>query len=105
MDLLSFDHDVIDLGLDHFADVITEHVVHASLVCGTSIPQTEGHGSVAIHAIRGDERSSELVGLFHLDLVIAEVGVKEGHGFTSCCGINDLVNPRQRVGNLWTCFI
>jgi hypothetical protein len=105
VNLLRFDHDVIDVDLDYSADVTIEHVVHSSLVCEAIIPQTEGHGSVAIHAIRVGERSHELVGLFHHDLVIVGVGFKEGHGFASRCRIIDLVNPRQRIGNFWTCFI
>jgi hypothetical protein len=79
VNLLCFDHDVIDLGLNHSTDVITKHVVHTTLVCGTNISQIEGHGSVVVHVVRGDKRSRELVRLFHLDLVITEVGVKEEH--------------------------
>ena len=63
------DYDVIDVGLDRSANVFAEHVVHAPLVCRTRIPQTERHGNITIHAERCDERSRELVGLFHPDLV------------------------------------
>jgi hypothetical protein len=105
VNLLRLDYDVVDVDLDRCTDVIAIHVVHASLVCGTNVPQSEGHGSIAIHAILGDQRSRELVGLFHPDLVVEGVGIKEGHGFTSHSGINDLVNPRQRVGIFRTCFI
>jgi hypothetical protein len=31
----------------------------------------KGHGCVTIHAMRGDERGHELVGLFHPDLAVA----------------------------------
>jgi hypothetical protein len=64
------DYDVIDVSLDRSTNVFTEHVVHAPLVCRTRIPQTKWHGNVAVHAKRCDERSRELVGLFHPDLVI-----------------------------------
>jgi hypothetical protein len=64
------DYDVIDVSLDRSADVLSEHVVHAPLVCRTCIPQTKWHSNIAVHAKRCDERSRELVGLFHLDLVI-----------------------------------
>jgi hypothetical protein len=47
------------------------------LVCRTCIPQTKWHSSITIHAKRCDERSRELVGLFHLDLVITRIGVEE----------------------------
>jgi hypothetical protein len=52
--------------------VLSEHVVHAPLVCRTHIPQTEWHSNVAVHAKGCDERSRELVGrdFFHPDLVI-----------------------------------
>jgi hypothetical protein len=85
--------------------VIAEHVVHATLICEAGILQPEGHGSIAIHTMWGDERGRELVGLFHPDLVIAGVGIKEGYRFTSCGGINNLINLRQGVGNLWTSII
>jgi hypothetical protein len=64
------DYDVIDVSLDRSTNVLSEHVVHAPLVCRTHIPQTEWHSNVAVHAKRCDERSCELVGLFHPDLVI-----------------------------------
>ena len=64
------DYDVIDVGLDRSTNVFAEHVVHAPLVCRTRIPQTERHGNKAVHAEGCDERSRELVGLFHPDLVI-----------------------------------
>jgi hypothetical protein len=64
------DYDVIDVSLDRSTNVFAEHVVHAPLVRRTRIPQTKWHSSVAVHAKRCDERSRELVGLFHPDLVI-----------------------------------
>jgi hypothetical protein len=64
------DYDVIDVSLDRSTNVFTEHVVHAPLVRHTHIPQTKWHSNVAVHAKRCDERSRELVGLFHPDLVI-----------------------------------
>jgi hypothetical protein len=68
------DNDVIDISLDRLADVLSEHVVHAPLVCCTCIPQAKWHGSITVHAKRCDKRSRELVGLFHLDLVITLLG-------------------------------
>jgi hypothetical protein len=64
------DYDVIDVGLDRSANVFAKHVVDAPLVCRTRSPQTERHGNIAVHVERCDERSRELVGLFHPDLVI-----------------------------------
>jgi hypothetical protein len=64
------DNDVIDVSLDRSADVLSEHMVHAPLVGCTCIPQAKGHNNITIHAKGCDERSRELVGLFHLDLVV-----------------------------------
>jgi hypothetical protein len=50
--------------------VVAEHVVHATLIRGACVAQPEGHGRVAVHDLWGDERSHELVGLFHPDLVV-----------------------------------
>jgi hypothetical protein len=66
-----FDNDVIDISLDRSADVLSEHMVHAPLVCSTCIPQAKWHSSITIHAERCDKRSRELVGFFHLNLVLA----------------------------------
>jgi hypothetical protein len=64
------DYDVINVSLDHSTNVLSEHVVHAPLVRRTRIPQTKWHSNVAVHAKGRDERSRELVRLFHPDLVI-----------------------------------
>jgi hypothetical protein len=64
------DYDVIDVSLDRSTNVFAKHVVHAPLVCRTRIPQTKWLSNVAVHAKGRDERSRELVGLFHPDLVI-----------------------------------
>jgi hypothetical protein len=44
------DYDVIDVSLDRSANVLSEHVVHAPLVCHTCVPQTEWHSNVAVQA-------------------------------------------------------
>jgi hypothetical protein len=64
------DYDVINVSLDRSTNVLSEHVVHAPLVRRTRIPQTKWHCDVAVHVKGRDERSHELVGLFHPDLVI-----------------------------------
>jgi hypothetical protein len=64
------DYDVIDVSLDRLANVLSEHVVHAPLVCRACIPQTKWHSNIAVRAKGCDERGRELVGLFHPDLVI-----------------------------------
>ena len=98
------DHNIIDISLDRFDDVIPEHMVHTLFVRGAHIPQAKGHGSVAIHVIWCDKRSRELVGLFHLNLMVIGVNIKKGQGFTSCSGIDGLIDPRQRLG-FPSCFL
>jgi hypothetical protein len=71
------DYDVIDVGLDRSTNVFAEHVVHAPLVRCTRIPQSKWYGNIAVHGEGCDERSRELVGLFHPDLVIPRVGIEE----------------------------
>ena len=44
----------------------------------SSVSEAEGHRIVAVHAERCDKRSRELVGLFHLDLVVTGVSIKKG---------------------------
>jgi hypothetical protein len=99
------DYNVIDVGLDRPTNVLAEHMVHAPLVRRARIPQAEWHGDIAVHAEGRDERSRELVGLLHPDLVIPGVGIEERQGFAPSSGIHDLIDARQRVGNLRTCFI
>ena len=57
--------------------MVSKHMEHASLVCSSSVSKAKGHRDVAVHAKRGDERSRELVGLFHLDLVVTGVCIKK----------------------------
>ena len=43
---------------------------------------------------RGDERSCELVGLLHFDLMVAGICIKEGQGLASRSGVNNLIDSR-----------
>ena len=52
-------------------NLVGEASSHASLIGGASILQTERHGYVTVRTIWGDERSRDLIGLFHRDLVVA----------------------------------
>jgi hypothetical protein len=89
------DYNVIDVGFDRSANVIAEHVIHATLICGTDVTQPEGHGCITIRALWGDERGRDLVGLFHPDLMVTGVGIKEGKSFASHSGVNNLIDLRQ----------
>ena len=52
-------------------NLVGEALLHAPLIGGASILQTERHGYITVQTIRSDEQSPELVGLFHRNLVIA----------------------------------
>ena len=56
--------------------MVSENVEHAPLIGSSSVSEAEGHHNVAVHAERRDKRSRELVGLFHLDLVVTGVGIR-----------------------------
>jgi hypothetical protein len=85
--------------------VVAEHVVHAMLIRGSCVALPEGHGCVTIYALRGDEGGREMVGLFHLDLVVARVRIKEGKCFAPCNRVYDLIYLRKRIRNFRTCII
>ena len=75
-----------------------ENVEHTPLICSSGVSEAKGHRDVAVHAERRDKRSRELIGLFHLNLVVTRVGVKKGQKFTSRSRINNLINTWQRKG-------
>ena len=79
--LSRFDHYVININGDYWfwllsliklVDLVGEALLHAPLVGGTSVLQTERHGYIIVRTVWSDERSHELVELFHRDLVIPE---------------------------------
>jgi hypothetical protein len=74
---LVFYDDVVYVRVDGPPDVVSENVLHATLVRCTRVPEAEWHRDVAKHPERRDQRSRELVGLLHLYLVIPGVGIKE----------------------------
>jgi hypothetical protein len=74
--------------------------LHTSLVCSPSILKTKWHRHVAKHAKQRDERSRELVRLFHLYLVVTRIGIKEAQELASRSGIHYLVDPWQRKRDL-----
>jgi hypothetical protein len=64
--------------------VVSEDVLHASLVCSARISEAKWHRYIAEHPKRHDEGSRELVGLFHLYLVVPRIGIKETQKLTPC---------------------
>ena len=75
--LPGLDHDVVHVGLDGLPNVLAKDQGHAPLVCGPCVSEAERHSHIAVHAEWCDERSCELVGFFHLDLMVTEIRIKE----------------------------
>jgi len=76
--LPGLDYDVIHVGLNGSSDMFAKDLDHAPLVSSPCVSEAERHGYVAVHAEWSDERSRELVGLFHLDLMVTRIRIKEG---------------------------
>ena len=49
------DHDVVDVGLCIYSDLVVEALLHGSLICGSSVLEPEGHCDVTEWAIGRDE--------------------------------------------------
>ena len=74
-------YDVINIGLNSPPDEVPETLAHTMLVCSPSILQTEWCCDVAERSKWGDERCCELVRLFHRDLMVPRVRIKEAKSF------------------------
>jgi hypothetical protein len=79
--LLGLDYNVIHVCLDGLSDEIAETFKHTSLVCCSCILQIEWHANVTLQFEWRDKRSHELVRLFHHNLIVARVRIKEAEGF------------------------
>ena len=74
-------HNVIYIGLNGSLDEVSETLEHTILIRSPSVLQTEQHCDIAEQSERGDERCRELVRLFHHDLMVPRVRIKEAKGF------------------------
>ena len=72
-----FDHDVINVGLNGPPNDVPEALEHTTLVCSPSILRTEWYCDIVERSEGGDERCRKLVGLFHRDLMVPGVRIKE----------------------------
>jgi hypothetical protein len=75
---------VVYISLNGPPNVVSEDVLHTSLVCSARILEAKWHCYVIEHPKRHDEGSRELVGLFHLYLVVPEIVIKETQKLTPC---------------------
>jgi hypothetical protein len=76
--LSGLDNDIIYICLNSSPDEVPKNSEHTSLVRGSYVFEAEQHSYIAIRAKRSDERSCELVRLFHFYLVIARICIKKG---------------------------
>jgi hypothetical protein len=58
-------------------DVVSENVLHTSLIRSARISKAKWHRDVVKHVEWCDEGSCELIGLLHLYLVVPGIGIKE----------------------------
>jgi hypothetical protein len=64
------------IGLNGPPDVVSENVLHTSLVRSARVSEAKWHRYVAKHSKRRDEGSCELIRL-HLYLLVPGIGIKE----------------------------
>ena len=76
--LPEFHDDVVDICLYGSPYMILKHVELTSLVRSSGVSKAKGHRDVAVHAEGCDEKSHELVGFFHLYMVVTGIGIKKG---------------------------
>jgi hypothetical protein len=88
----SFDYDVIYVSLNGPPDEVPKNGEHTVLVCGPRVFEAKRHGYIVVSSERSDERSRELVGLFHHDLMVTGVSIKEGKSLTSRSRVNYLID-------------
>ena len=75
---------VVNIDLDVSPNLLSETVLHHSLVGGTRVLEPEGHCCVTVDAERRDECCFVFVFFLHLDLVVARIGIQEGQALTAC---------------------
>ena len=75
-----------------------EAYLDGPLVGRPGVLESEGHGGIAIHTERCDERRLDLVVLLKGYLVIAGVTVEEGEQFIADGRVYNLIYSRQTEG-------
>ena len=89
--MLGLDYDVIHVSLNGSPDEVSKAFGHATLVRSPSVLESKWHRNVAERSKQGDERGHELVKLFHHDLMVLGVRIKEAQGFTPRGRVNYLI--------------
>ena len=69
------DHNIINIHLHIFANLIVQTFLHASLVSCTSISQTKCHSEITINPLRGDKRCFYLILLQQGNLVETRISI------------------------------
>jgi hypothetical protein len=89
--LLGLDYNVIYISLNGPPNEVPKNGEHTPLVCSPRVLEPERHGDIAVRPKWGDERGRGLVKLFHHNLVVARISIKEGEDFASCGRINYMI--------------
>jgi hypothetical protein len=89
-------YDVIYISLNGSPDEVPQNSKHTTLVRSPRIVEAKRHGYIAISPEQGDKRSHKLVRLFHHDLMVTGVSIKERESLTTQIGVNYLINAWQR---------
>ena len=93
---LTLDEHVVHIDRYVPPNLLAEHLVYQSLVCGPRILQTKRHNPVAIVSLAGDEGGLLLILLCHLYLVVFRENVHKGKKLVPYRRVHKLVNLGQR---------
>lgn len=85
---------IVDVYLHVVANLVFEHSVYQSLICGSIIFQSERHDLVTIESHICSETFMLFVWGMHGYLVVSRVGVHEVKDIVTHCSIDQMVNPR-----------
>ena len=91
--------------LNIFSNLCGQALLHHPLIRGSCVFQPEGHCSIAEHAVRGYKSCFDFIIFFQADLIETRICVEEGKTFTTCRGIDNLVDPWEGKVILRTMFI
>ena len=75
VDGLGLNNYIVDVGLDVVPYLIFKAMLNSSLICRTSIFESEGHGGVTVGVEGCDEGCFDLILLLQRDLAITRVTI------------------------------
>src|SRR3954462_14082485 len=96
-------HQIVHIHMKVSAELGMRASLDRTLICGTSILQTERHGDITISPEWGYECSLYLIFNNKFDLVIAGCGIQKRQQFTPGRRVDHLINTGKRI--LWACLV